>query len=93
MDEETELDDECCPKCGTQMRWRRCDSCDDGWITDLFEEDPMWYDEDDIEMCTECHGHGCHRWCPKCGFDALAAAKSTADADPRLAVDPVIDEE
>ena len=74
MDDEIELYEECCPKCGTQMYWRRCDSCDDGWITDLYEEDPLWYDEDDIEMCHECNGHGCHRWCPKCGFDALSAA-------------------
>lgn len=74
MDDEIELDEECCPKCGTQMYWRRCDNCDDGWITDLYDEDPMWYDEDEIEICHECNGHGRHRWCLKCGFDALSVA-------------------
>jgi predicted RNA-binding Zn-ribbon protein involved in translation (DUF1610 family) len=77
MYDEIELDDECCPKCGTQMYWSRCNHCDDGWITDLYEQEPLWYDEGDIEICQECHGHGCHRWCPNCGYDALAKSNLT----------------
>jgi len=42
--------------------------CEDGWI-DRFDEDPLWYDENQPERCEDCHGTGIERWCPKCGFD------------------------
>ena len=71
FDEDTEFDDEPCPRCGhAPTLARRCDvlGCDDGWI-DRYDEDPGWYDEDDPELCTECWGTGWQRWCPKCGFN------------------------
>jgi hypothetical protein len=63
--------DEACPKCGhTPIHWRECTQlgCEDGWIS-RYEEDPLWYDEDDLEMCDECWGTGIEKWCPACGAD------------------------
>lgn len=68
MDEDVELD-EPCPRCGTSTLRQPCHRCDDGYITDLYEEDPLWYDEDDIEVCDECRGYGNYWWCPRCGLD------------------------
>ena len=62
--------EEHCPKCGHYpTRWRDCANycCDDGWI-DMYEyDDPLWYDEGDVEMCEECRGTGIEKWCPGCG--------------------------
>lgn len=63
--------DDPCPNCGhTPTRSRDCTDirCDGGYIN-LYDEDPLWYDEDDYELCDECHGTGIQRWCPKCGED------------------------
>ena len=72
MDDEIEDEyDVSCPECGhSPVRSRQCSNlgCEDGWI-DRYDEDPLWYDEDDPEMCAECWGSGVERWCPKCGFD------------------------
>jgi predicted RNA-binding Zn-ribbon protein involved in translation (DUF1610 family) len=73
-----EYDDTVCPQCGhTPTHIRRCTNlgCEDGWI-DCYDDDPMWYDEDDPEMCTECLGTGVERWCPKCGLDLRRAAQT-----------------
>lgn len=64
-------DDETCPKCGHYpTRYRDCTEigCDDGFIW-LYEDDPLWYGEDDYEVCEVCHGTGIQRWCPACGED------------------------
>lgn len=66
-----EYDESECPKCGHYpTRWQRCTSirCEDGYV-DLYEEDPLWYDQDDCEVCEECCGFGVVRWCPECGHD------------------------
>jgi len=58
-----------CPKCGhSPVRSRTCSAigCEEGWI-DRFDEDPMWYDENDPKICTDCWGTGLERWCPNCG--------------------------
>ena len=72
MDDDYEVDCEIsCPKCGhTSTHSRECTEigCEDGFIN-RYEEDPMWYDEDDEEICPECHGTGIERWCPSCGAD------------------------
>lgn len=60
-----------CPECGNPVtRWRDCGnfSCEDGFIFHC-EEDPLLYDEDDCEVCPECHGTGIEAWCPQCGAD------------------------
>jgi hypothetical protein len=78
MFDDDQIEDEydtSCPSCGhSPIRSCRCRAlgCDDGWI-DRYDEDPMWYDEDDPEMCTECYGTGVERWCPSCSFDLQRA--------------------
>lgn len=63
--------DDSCPRCGHYpTRYRHCCElgCDDGFI-DLYDEDPLWYDPDDFEVCEACNGTGVQRWCPSCGLD------------------------
>lgn len=63
--------DDSCPRCGhTPTRYRDCSvlDCEDGFIS-LYDDDPLWYDEDETEMCRECYGTGVERWCPACGLN------------------------
>lgn len=67
-----EHDEAVCPRCGHEPTLR-CDcpnyACDDG-LVDMHEfDDPMLFDEGDVEECQECHGYGVLRWCPECGYD------------------------
>jgi len=57
-----------CPTCGHETSWLRCAriGCNDGIIDDLYELDPLWYDEDDWEWCEECQGHGGWHYCDEC---------------------------
>ena len=72
MSDDYEIDsDDVCPRCfHSPCHYRDCGElgCEDGWI-DRFDEDPLWYDKDKSEMCTECYGTGIERWCPKCGLN------------------------
>lgn len=52
-----------CPKCGEILRIAECAYCNDGIIDDLHEVDPLWYDEDDTEVCSHCKGDGVFIWC------------------------------
>lgn len=84
MDDYQEDYDEKCPSCGhTPIRWRDCTNihCDDGFI-DLYEDDPLWYDEGDLEVCPECNGTGIERWCPNCGTTIVTLSADDGDADP-----------
>lgn len=69
FDDDIELDEIHCPKCGTNTRSRSCTSlgCDDGYHDD-YEDDPLWFDEGDYSKCDECSGTGIERWCPDCGW-------------------------
>lgn len=73
-DDTVEHDDEPCPNCGGQVLWAPCTQCEDGFI-DVYDDDPLWYDEDDVEPCHECNGKGYHKWCSKCGYDLAAHAQ------------------
>lgn len=47
--------------------WVDCwNSCDEGYITDLYEQDPLWYYPGDVEPCDICHGKGGWRVCRTC---------------------------
>lgn len=51
-----------CPRCRCcELIPNQDDSCwncgGEGYF-DLYDEDPLWYDEDEIEMCSECKGSG-----------------------------------
>lgn len=63
------LTDEDCPKCGNALATRRCGTCGGDGFIDLYEEDPIWYDDGDLGECEDCRGHGDHCWCQKCGWD------------------------
>lgn len=59
-------DDDGCPRCGSVTYRRDCEQCGgeggfDG--EDLMEEDPLWYDEDSYESCSNCRGRGYFEWC------------------------------
>lgn len=43
-----------CWNCGGEGGWRR------------YEDDPLWYDPDDFEMCLTCKGVGYYEVCPTC---------------------------
>jgi hypothetical protein len=50
-----------CKHCGQPMDWIECDACGGEGFFDgerLMEEDPLWYDEDDTEGCSDCTGDG-----------------------------------
>jgi len=50
-----------CTHCGDLMDWIECDSCGGEGYFDgerLMEEDPLWYDEDSTEDCSDCNGNG-----------------------------------
>ena len=48
-----------CPRCGCcEMEWVECHECGgEGWVS-RYEEDPLWYDEDDLWPCHICEGEG-----------------------------------
>ena len=70
MDDDVELADEYCPKCGKEAYWQRCPSCGgEGYNDDLYELDPLWYNPGDYEVCQECQGWGHFCWCRNCGWD------------------------
>jgi hypothetical protein len=52
--------DTICPRCKCcDMFWEVCWSCGgEGIHDDLFEEDPLWYNPGDYEVCNECNGNG-----------------------------------
>jgi hypothetical protein len=60
-----------CRKAGHWIEWVDCwNGCDEGWHTDLHEIDPLWYDEDDMERCDICKGHGGWQLCFTCNPEA-----------------------
>lgn len=56
-----------CRAAGHWIDWVDCwNGCDEGWITDRHEEDPLWYDEDHVERCDICYGKGGWQLCLTC---------------------------
>jgi len=43
-----------------------CWSCGGEGYRELYEEDPLWYDIDDVEPCDICRGEGGWLICPVC---------------------------
>lgn len=55
-----------CARCGHDVEFVTCESCGgDGHtgLGELYEQDPLWYDPDDIEVCQSCLGSGGDFWC------------------------------
>lgn len=74
-DDEVEMSEDCCSNCEHQYFTTVCSACGGEGGHDGYEEDPLWYDEGDIIPCDACRGNGCHKWCPRCGWDALLPEK------------------
>jgi hypothetical protein len=52
-----------CARCGSSVASHECWSCGGEGTTypgESYEEDPLWYDQDDVERCQVCNGIG--RW-------------------------------
>ena len=57
--ESEDIDTPMCPRCECcQMIWETCHDCGGDGYRELYEEDPLWYDIDDIEDCDTCNGKG-----------------------------------
>ena len=70
----TDCEGEICPKCGSNAHSMLCERCGGDGETEpgyLYEMDPLWYDVDDTDPCSECRGLGFHKWCRDCGWDLL----------------------
>lgn len=55
-----------CARCGSSLGFASCDSCaGEGWTApgELFEENPLWYDEEDTMPCPSCYGFGGWHFC------------------------------
>jgi len=77
-----------CPFCGhSPLHTRNCEHCDDGYV-ELYDEDPLWYDEDDIEACEHCRATGVLIWCPSCGKDPREDKVWARDGEP-MSTEPV----
>ncbi len=71
FEDDFEIDDVGCPKCGSETRSRNCHAlyCEDGYI-DEYEEDAINFAPgEEFVRCNECYGTGIERWCPKCGWE------------------------
>lgn len=54
-----------CARCGSSCMWSDCDTCGGEGHTafgELHDQDPLWYDEDEVEACPICDGAG-GWWC------------------------------
>lgn len=77
-----------CDHCGGSMSWVECESvfCDEGYTPpgQLYEEDPRWYDEDDVEPCDQCDAKGGWWECPDrtCSIERLNEKRVAHGLEP-----------
>jgi hypothetical protein len=55
-----------CSACGSDLEWVDCEHCGGEGEYECYEEDPLWYDEDDMKACAQCGGTGGWYWCGIC---------------------------
>ena len=71
--DDTELAECSCPKCSSEEVYQRnCEGCGGDGENEVYDDDPMWYEPGDTEICETCSGKGIERWCSKCGYDLSA---------------------
>ena len=51
--------------CGSPMTWEDCWDCGGDGFINRYEEDPLWYDEDDDSPCETCFRKGGWYFCWK----------------------------
>lgn len=52
-----------------QAAWVPCwNGCQDGYF-DGYEDDPLWYNPGDLEVCTACKGEGGWPVCTECNIN------------------------
>lgn len=73
LDDDIETGDEDCPNCGGATRYRRCNSCDDGYSENDHDcgEDVCCCLDPEPGQCSECDGKGHFLWCPTCAWDLV----------------------
>lgn len=47
-----------CKVCGNDLWWEECGACGGEGDYDLYDEDPLYYDEGDTGPCPQCGGTG-----------------------------------
>src|SRR5262245_43750299 len=72
-DDDIEIGEAQCPKCGADTRSRECRSCDDGFSDSDHDcgEDCCNCLDPEPGRCSECGGKGWFNWCPECGWDLI----------------------
>ena len=53
-----------CIVCAAEMDYEDCDCCGGEGGISRYDEDPLWYDEDDLWPCDQCNGKGGWWFCP-----------------------------
>jgi len=72
FEDEFGLEDESCPKCGSDTRTRRCEDCEDGASYHDCGEDTCCCENPMANVrCDHCGGGGWHHWCFTCGWDLI----------------------
>lgn len=64
-----------CPICGSTTLWEDCDNCGGEGTLDVYEEDPLWYDEGDTVICDWCAGRGRALYLPEPGAPRRPAGR------------------
>ncbi len=52
-----------CKHCYMSQFWEDCWNCGGEGYFELYDEDPIYYDEDDTETCETCRGKGGYYLC------------------------------
>ena len=83
-DDDIEIADDTCPKCGHYTLRRDCGGigCDDGQIDGYEYDDPLWYSPGETFTCNTCMGLGYFHWCPACGLDMRTIKRAETGACP-----------
>ncbi|MFN8493159.1 MAG: hypothetical protein U0350_36485 [Caldilineaceae bacterium] len=68
-----------CSVCGAPLEREDCwNGCDDGYF-DMYDEDPLLYEEGDVEVCNICRGRGSYWVCPNAQNHPASEAESEMD--------------
>jgi DnaJ-class molecular chaperone len=63
---EAKVDEAVCSACGCERDWTECPACGGDGAVSRYDEDPLWYHEDDLFTCETCQGRGGWPVCRNC---------------------------